>query len=362
MATYKYRHQEIYKDVSIDIKAKSSGELIDKVKKKKDQIDRQYMDKDTTLGDFIDKYLETYKQHTVAPDTYNYCESLGRKISDGIGSGRKVSKIKPMQVQSFLNELTDYKDSYIKKIYQMTCRIFQHAYRNGLTTTDYSVVLELPKGRKAEIGRSLTDHEREILLQVLPGHRGELFCKLMLYCGLRPGEVMALQWKDVDLRSETISVDKSYKRSGYVAEPKTQAAVRSVPVPHHLVQLLQQHQGEPFDRVCPFNEGQRRAMWKSVKRAMNIAMGCRVFNNALVPPFPLDEKFDMYYLRHTYCTDLERAGVPINVARRLMGHSNITITSKIYTHDNAESMEAARDLINGALGKQTGNNPGKRCG
>ena len=354
MTQYKYRHREEYKDVLIDIKANSTSELIDKVKRKKDQIDRQFLDKDTKLRKFVDTYLETYRKHSVSPDTYKYCESLGNKIVEGLGN-KTVSKIKPLQVQAFLNSLTDYKESYIKKIYQLTCRIFQHAYKNGLTSTDYSIVLELPKGVSTSTGRSLTDHEREVLLQVLDGHRGELFCKLMLYCGLRPGEVMALQWKNVDLRAETVTVDKSYKRSGYVGAPKTQAALRTVPIPHHLVQLLREHQGEPFELVCPFNEGQRRAMWKSVKRHMNIAMGCKVKNNKLLRPFPLDEKFDMYYLRHTYCTDLERAGVPINVARRLMGHSNIAITSKIYTHDNDESMERARDLINGTMGKRTGN-------
>lgn len=354
MTQYSYRHRETYKDVQIDIKARSTGELIEKIQKKRDQIDRQFLDKDTTLDDFITTYLETYKQHSVSPDTYKYCEILGNKIAAELGCKRKVSKIKPLQVQAFLNGLTDYKDSYIRKIYQMTCQIFMHAYKNGLTSTDYSVVLELPKGHSVSTGRSLTAHEREVLLKVLDGHRGELFCKIMLYCGLRPGEVMALQWKNVDLKAETITVDKSYKRSGYVAEPKTQAAYRTVPVPSHLIPLLEDHKAGPFDRVCPYNEGQRRAMWKSVKRAMNIAMGCRVFNNALIPPYPLDEKFDMYFLRHTYCTDLERAGVPINVARRLMGHSSITITSRIYTHDNDESLEHARGLINGTMGNQTG--------
>ena len=39
-----------------------------------------------------------------------------------------------------------------------------------------------------------------------------------------------------------------------------------------------------------------------------------------------------YCLRHTFCTDLQRAGVPINVAKELMGHSDISITANIYTH------------------------------
>jgi len=355
---YTHRYREMYKGVSVDIKARSNKDLIQKVQAKKDQIDRQYLDKDTKLRDFVDLYLETYKKHTVSPDTYQYCRAIGNKIVDGIGN-RTVSKLKPLQVQTFLNNLIDYKDSYIKKVYQMTCRIFQYAYKNGLTTTDYSVVLELPRGQSTSTGRSLTDHERDVLLRILNGHRGELFCKIMLYCGLRPGEVMALQWKNVDLRDGNIRVDKSYKRSGYVGQPKSESSVRTVPIPSHLIPLLREHVSDPFDYVClnngrPYTESARRAMWKSIKREMNIAMGCRIRNNQLIGPLPLDEKFDMYYLRHTYCTDLERAGVPINVARRLMGHSNIAITSKIYTHDNDESLERARALIEGSVGKYAG--------
>lgn len=356
--SYQYRHRETYKDVVIDIKAKDTGELIEKVQKKRNQIDRQFLDKDTDLSNFIRLYIDAYKAHTVSPDTLAFYESVGHLVLDGLGD-KRVSKIRPLEIQMFLNSLTDHKDSYLKKIYQFTCRLFQHAYKNGLISTDYSMLLELPKGRSVETGRSITDHEREILLQVLDGHRGEIFCKLMLYCGLRPGECIALQWKNIDFRAETVTVDKSYKRSGFVGVPKSQAAYRTIPIPSHLIPLLKANHGGPFDNVClnngkPYTEGARRAMWKSVKREMNIAMGCRVYNRKLLPPFPLDEKFDMYYLRHTYCTDLERAGVPINVARRLMGHSNITITSKIYTHNNDESLERARDLINGKIGKHAG--------
>lgn len=351
MAKYKYRHRETYKGVEIDIKANGTGELTDKINRRRDQIDRLFLDVNTKLKPFIELYLEAYKKNTVSPDTYAYLQSLGRKILDSIGD-IPVSKIKPLQVQSFLNELTDYKDGYIKKIYNLTCQLFKHAYKNGLTTTDYSAVLELPKGSPSETGRSLTDRERQVLLQVLEGHRGELFCKLMLYCGLRPGEAIALQWKNVDFKAETITVDKSFKRSGFIGPPKTQAAYRTIPIPRHLLPLLKRNKAGPFDPVClnngkPYNESSRRAMWKSVKRQMNIAMGCRVYNRKLLPPLPLDPDFDMYYLRHTYCTDLERAGVPINVARRLMGHSSIAVTSRIYTHDNIESLEKARALING---------------
>lgn len=361
---YKYRHREVYRDVPIDIKANDTGELADKIQRRRDQIDRQILDVHTRLKDFVDMYLSAYKKSTVSADTYLYLETIGRKISEGIGN-IPMDKIKPLQVQNFLNGLTGYKDGYIRKIYQLTCQIFSHAYKNGLTKTDYSTLLELPKGIPSDTGRSLTDHERRILLQVLDGHRGELFCKLMLYCGLRPGEAIALQWKDIDLKAETLTVNKSYKRNGDIGQPKTKAAYRTIPIPAHLIPLLQERKKGPFERVClnddkQYTEASRRAMWKSVRRQMNIAMGCKTFNHKLVPPLPLDSDFDMYYLRHTYCTDLERAGVPINVARRLMGHSNIAITSRIYTHNNDESLERARDLINGTMGNNVGNKVANR--
>ena len=88
---------------------------------------------------------------------------------------------------------------------------------------------------------------------------------------------------------------------------------------------------------------------------MNIEMGAKVFRNKLIPPLPLADDFTMYNLRHTYCTDLEKAGVPINIARQLMGHSDISITSKIYTHASTESMDIARGLIN-SMGNTMGNN------
>ena len=78
---------------------------------------------------------------------------------------------------------------------------------------------------------------------------------------------------------------------------------------------------------------------------MHIEAGGQLFRNAVVDD-RIAKDFTMYCLRHTYCTDLEKAGVPITVASRLMGHSKLELTAKIYTHHNAESIEKAREKIN----------------
>ena len=83
---------------------------------------------------------------------------------------------------------------------------------------------------------------------------------------------------------------------------------------------------------------------------MNISMGCKVYRNELIPPFPLADDFVPYDLRHTYCTNLARAGVDIRVAKKLMGHANISITADIYTHVDTKDIESAAELINRYIG------------
>lgn len=355
MAKYAHRHRETYRNIEIDIKAASSRELSDKVKQRKDQIDRGFMDDSMRLSEFGRRYLDSYKLHTVSYIHYKDLGYVLGKIVAGIGD-KPLSHIRPMDLQAYLNSLTRYSDGYIKKQYDLICQLFIHAYRNGGTPTDYSLNLTKPKGKANGNGRSITDHEREILLQVLEGHRGELFCKIMLYCGLRPSEVQALKWCDIDLQSNVIHVSKSLKSDGTVGSPKSNAAYRDVPVPLHLLPLIRSEAAEdPFADVFSHGLNWRRRMWDSIKREMNIAMGCRTYRNKLLPPYPLADDFTLYNLRHTYCTDLERAGVPINIASRLMGHSNISITSKVYTHASEEALEMARNLIdNGNIGISRG--------
>ena len=85
--------------------------------------------------------------------------------------------------------------------------------------------------------------------------------------------------------------------------------------------------------IAPTKESHRAKLWnhfkKELKKYIDIA-------DDLVP----------YCFRHTYCTDLQDAGVPINLAREFMGHSSITLTSRIYTHHSEKSFNNAKECIN----------------
>ncbi len=77
---------------------------------------------------------------------------------------------------------------------------------------------------------------------------------------------------------------------------------------------------------------------------MDIAGGAKVYRNHIVES-TLAPDLEPYLLRHTFCTDCQAAGVPLNVAKEWMGHSDISVTSKIYTHMVDEVFEQNRKRL-----------------
>ena len=175
----------------------------------------------------------------------------------------------------------------------------------------------------------------------------------MLCCGCRPSE--ACEAKGMDIRRME---DQPVL---HIRGTKTEKSDRFVPIPDALYQKIKNT--PKFDYIAPNQAGKKhdassyRRITKSLYREMNIAMGCRVYRNQLIPPLPLAEDFVPYDLRHTYCTDLQKKKVDLRTAQYLMGHSDISLTANIYTHaDNSTILEAAK-LINGTTGTTGGTTP-----
>ena len=262
--------------------------------------------------------------------------------------------VKPLHIQKMLLTYRNLSSSYITKIYTVLNEMFEVARKNKLILENPVDGLHPPMGKEEVSRRSITETERKHLLKVAKQYRGGPFFLCSLYCGLRPGEVAALKWNCVDLKGGFIRVELSLKADGAIGAPKSKAGFRTVPIPKEYLAILKELQKgkTPFDYVFTQDSGNRhtktsiRQMWRSLVRLINIDMGCKVVRGEVLKPYRLDENLSPYYLRHTYCTDLQAAGVPIDVARRLMGHSNISTTSKIYTHDSPEAFKAAADALN----------------
>lgn len=310
--------------------------------------------KNMTVARWCNEWLETYKKGTVIEKTYkDYKRRIDNIIIPEVGNVI-LKNVRDVHLQKILNSRAGNSLSDVKRMRILIQSIFEQARISRLIPYNPAENLKMPNIAQQSKRRSITDHEREWILKTAETHHAGLWIKMMLYTGLRPGEVIALDWIDIDFKKKLVYVSKA-KESGSndIKEPKTDAGVREVPIPDTLSSDLIKTKGaNPYQPVFTQKTNDRRhtessfrKSWLNFLRVMDISMGAPVKNqkilNSLIAP-----DLCPYFLRHTYCTDLEIAGVPINVACRLMGHSNISVTAKIYTHGAEKTMQAAAEKIN----------------
>jgi len=287
------------------------------------------------VSKWVSRCLDVYKPNI----SYEYRRQMewriGKYILSRIGN-MQMKSVKPLMCQEILNSMSGMSKSHITKVHQELCFIFDKAVENHIILESPAAHLIRPTGYE-NTRRSLTEKERIHFLKVCDTDpRYNLFL-LMLYCGCRPAEAMGVQGMDITMVDDL--------RCLHIRGTKTKKSDRMVPLPDILYQKIKDV--GPFDYVATNTEGNKytdasyRKAVNSLKREINLSMGCRVYRNQLVPPFPLSEDFTPYILRHTYCTDLQKMGVDLRAASALMGHSNIQTTANIYTHQDNETLKQA---------------------
>lgn len=351
--TYKYTKSIYIDGKQYKIRADTKSELAVKEYKKRQEVENceKKITRNTTFNDWTKEWLEAYKKPTVSPDSFaSYSSVIKNHILPVLGP-LQLKNIKPLHCQKILNNLAGGSKEMIDKASYITSQILEDAVRNGLLIENPAKYLQKPKGTE-ESRRSITDAERKCVLKVAEYHRAGTWIYLMLYAGLRPGEAAALTWNNVDLKNRVLKVEQNVKRDRSVGSPKTKNGYRKIPISDNLYNRLSNIEHEPFGYVCTNTKGGRlnstsmQRMWDYFKNEMNIVMGCKVHKGRALPPYWVADDLVPYCFRHTFCTDLQDAGVPINVAKDLMGHSDISITAKIYTHQTDVAFNAAKDAMN----------------
>ena len=314
-----------------------------------------------TVDAWYKEWKATYKdpKGLTAKSLGMYDEKYNGYIGPVIGH-MKLRDVKDIHLQRILNGQAGKSASHVKKLRMVMQEMFKRARQSRLIPYDPAELLELPAMTEGK-RRSITDEERAAILAVAEWHRSGLWVLTLLYTGMRPGETAALNWADVDFEHNEIHVHAALESgTGRVKGPKTAAGVRDIPIHAELLPRLQAARGKPFEPVFPnaagthMDDATMYRRWKAFVREMNIHMGAEVYRNKIVKPVVSDD-LTPYCLRHTFCTDLQRAGVPLNVAKELMGHSDIQMTANIYTHRDTDTLHKGIALLDGTGGKRGGN-------
>lgn len=324
-----------------DVTAPTESELAVKIAMKKRDLDegKKRISRNMLVREWFRHYIETYKSHSVSAETLGGIAGRARNwIYPAIGN-MQMKDVKKSHCQNILNSLSGGSKSQADKVRQLLRGAFEEAVEDGLVYQNPARRLTMPKTKEGT-RRALTGAERRALLKVCETHRHGLWALAMLYAGMRPSETARMIGKHIDINGLKLFIDGT----------KTKGSKRVVPIPANFAAMLREAAARPFDHVFvngqgrPLTKSNMRRMWKAIIRAMNIEMGCIVFRNEIIPPFAVAADLTAYCLRHTYATDLEAAGVSINVSMRFLGHTRVS-TTQLYTHESAAAFENARRLI-----------------
>lgn len=256
---------------------------------------------------------------------------------------KRLKDIRDVHLQKALNELAGQSHSLVYKVYGLMQDLFSRARMSRLIPWDPSESLEVPASTEGK-RRALTDAEREVLLQAADQVGHGLWFRTLLCTGMRPGESAALLWSSVDFAHNEIHVTAARETMTRTAKgPKTAAGVRDIPIHAELRPLLLAAKGEPFAYVFP-NAAGRMADASTMIRWFNAIL--KTAREAA--PGVIGDGLSAYCLRHTFASDLQKAGVPINVARELMGHSSIQTTANVYTHTDSSVLHHGIALLDGS--------------
>ncbi len=325
-------------------------------------VDKRVYVKDwvnTCLELYRNKVDEAYKSNDAVP-YHKIQKTLGRMY---------VDDVREADLQKLLNDSSDMSFSTVDKLYQAIRLVFDRARRNKLIYDNPAENLEMPDVEKGT-HRALDRWEIDCILNNWQEHRCGIWAMLLMLAGLRRGEMIALDWSNVDMDNKQLTVKQvgviATNQSKIVDRAKTKAGIRTLPICQPLWDCLNTI---PKDKrtglVCTMADGKRitgsgfKRGWDGFNLAMQrilngepvVQQGRRETLQAKIDKAKADGREYILFsvqahdLRHTFATGLYDAGIDIKSAQYYLGHADIRMTLDLYTHLSEEREKAQRSQL-----------------
>ncbi len=209
--------------------------------------------------------------------------------------------------------------------------------------------VRLPKSKPPEM-KVLTPEQVRTLLRTAGETRYGPILTLAVATGMRQGELLGLQWKDIDLEAGRLHVRRQLGRDRQFTEPKSGKGKRSIALPEVAISTLRKHhliQSEERRLLGPEYEDHDLVFCTHSGRPLPYTTLAHSFKRLLVRAGLPDVRF--HDLRHTAATFLLLQGVHPKVVQERLGHSQISITLDTYSHLLPSMDRAAADGLNALL-------------
>jgi integrase len=305
-----------------------------------------------TVAEYLGAWLDSAVDQS--PKTLErYRELAERQIFPHLGD-MPLQRLRPEHLSAWHSELLNggLSARTVGHAHRVLGVALKRAVENGTLARNVASVRKPPAVEEQEI-EMLTPEQVSSVLEALAGHTLYPIVSLALATGMRRGELLSLQWSDVDLDRAVLRVERSVEETKVglrVKPPKTKRGRRNISLPPETVTMLREHRKRQIELRLAFGQGGQPALvFSTIEGELLSPNGvsrswrqtCKTRGLPLVP---------FHSIRHAHASALIRAGVDILTISRRLGHSSASMTLDVYGHLIEGSDAAAAAVLASVLG------------
>ena len=329
------------------------------------------VDDDITVSQWIDTYLSLYRKKV--NDAYKNNDAVPYNRLRKVLGPKAVRDVREVDLQHALNAVDGMSYSTVTKYHRAITNLFERARKNRIIKDNPAEYLDIPNSKKGS-HRALQRWESDCILQHWDKHLAGIWAMLMMLAGLRRGEMIALNWDNIDMDNRHLTVCEAavidVNQTSIEERAKTPAGIRTLPICAPLWDALNTIPAENrIGLVCTSANGKQlsESAFERGWDGFNLAMQ-RVMNGEDVDQRGRRKKLEdkikdseaqgrqyiifnvkAHDLRHTFATALYDAGIGVKEAQYYLGHADIRMTLALYTHLSQEREKASRSQLVGFL-------------
>lgn len=303
---------------------------------------------------WLDVYQNTVKESTLNKTKQYFDLHILVKFGDLI-----ITKITPRYIQTIVNQWHKEFQQY-RRLYNLLNRVMIYATTQRIIKENPCDLVVLPTN-KVDYGYNkvtkdfYTKTELQHFLKVVQENeplKWYAMFRLFAFSGIRRGELLALTWDDISFKEGTLSVNKALamveNNKLLVQSPKNETSKRTITLDETTIQTLKRWKYEQAELLIGFgynamkpnqllfnNASDNQHLYLSAPRNA-LSRICEKHNLEMI---------NIHGFRHTHCSLLFEAGVPMKDVKERLGHSDIQTTMNIYTHVTQESRDKSAELF-----------------
>lgn len=324
-----------YLKVIVDARTKQNVYIYGNTEREIQQKMLEFTEKQEIGRSWIEVCAEWWKEHQkkIEYQTARGYESAIKRINAYFNT-TPVRNITPKDISVFFQKMSLQKYSHktISNHKLIINLVLTHAVLENDIEINPCISVSIPKGER-NIRSAASSRDEQIIKNAT--HLW-LFPFVALMTGMRKGELLALQWSDIDFENNIISVTKSIYFEGdkpFIKKPKTKTGIRKIPLLAPLKEILLTKAGKPKeyifsdDKKTPLTSRRFRTLFEKYQQQTGITC-------------------TPHQLRHSFATIAFECGAEIKTIQEILGHKHYSTTMDIYTEFRKTAFDTFSKLLN----------------